>query len=230
MCVNVKVKWSRYRPGLAQRVGRVITLLFHDRGTRRGWVVSNTPRLHFTLRERPSTHFTGGWVGPRAGLDGRKISSPTGNYYVCRAAEIKLWIWTKSAQFLFKNCFSLCIMLLFALVLQSFTYVQSSSVVYGSESVCSVTVSGPSQPLPHWTVINKSVTAREQKLLFYEVAELATTLTNACVHPFLPICITRFKTLVMLAAHSRIFGLSAVVFVHVLGQPPPPPNIGTQWC
>jgi hypothetical protein len=27
-------------------------------------------------RERPGTHFTGGWVGPRAGLDGRKISSP----------------------------------------------------------------------------------------------------------------------------------------------------------
>jgi len=30
-------------------------------------------------RERPGTHFTGGWVGLRAGLDGRKISSPTGN-------------------------------------------------------------------------------------------------------------------------------------------------------
>ena len=30
------VKCSRYRPGVAQRVGRVIALLFHDRGTRRG--------------------------------------------------------------------------------------------------------------------------------------------------------------------------------------------------
>jgi len=29
-------------------------------------------------RERPGTHCTKGWVGPRAGLDGRKISSPTG--------------------------------------------------------------------------------------------------------------------------------------------------------
>jgi len=29
-------------------------------------------------RERPGTHFTGGWVGPRAGLDGGKISSPPG--------------------------------------------------------------------------------------------------------------------------------------------------------
>jgi hypothetical protein len=25
-------------------------------------------------RERPGNHFTGGWVVPRAGLDGRKIS------------------------------------------------------------------------------------------------------------------------------------------------------------
>ena len=32
----------------------------------------------FYPRERPGTHFTGGWVGPRVGLDGRKISSPLG--------------------------------------------------------------------------------------------------------------------------------------------------------
>jgi len=43
----VKVKWSRYRLGVAQRMGRGIALLFHDRGTRRGWVVSSTPRPHF---------------------------------------------------------------------------------------------------------------------------------------------------------------------------------------
>jgi len=41
-------------------------------------VVSSTPRPHFTPRERPDTHFTGEWVGPRAGLDGRKISSSQG--------------------------------------------------------------------------------------------------------------------------------------------------------
>jgi len=29
-------------------------------------------------RERTGTHFTGGWVGLRTGLDGRKISSPPG--------------------------------------------------------------------------------------------------------------------------------------------------------
>ena len=68
----IKVKWFSCRPGLAQRVSRGIALLFHDRGTRRGWVVSSTPRPHFTLGKDPVTHFTGGWVGPRAGLDGRK--------------------------------------------------------------------------------------------------------------------------------------------------------------
>jgi len=30
------------------------------------------------LRERPGIHFTGSWVDPRDGLDGRKISSPPG--------------------------------------------------------------------------------------------------------------------------------------------------------
>ena len=50
---KVKVKWSRYRPSVAQRVGRGIVLVFHDRGTRRGWVVSSTPRPHFTLGKDP---------------------------------------------------------------------------------------------------------------------------------------------------------------------------------
>ena len=45
---KVKVKWSRYRPGVAQSVGTGIVLLFHASGTRRGWVVSSTPRPHFT--------------------------------------------------------------------------------------------------------------------------------------------------------------------------------------
>ena len=73
-----KVKCSRYRPDVVQRVGRGTALLFHDGGTRRGWVVSGTPRPHFTPGESPRIHFTGGWVGPRAGLDRRKISSPPG--------------------------------------------------------------------------------------------------------------------------------------------------------
>jgi len=69
----LKVKWPRYRPGVAQRVDRSIALLFHDRSTRRWWVVSSTPRPHL-----PGTHCTGGWVGPRAAMDWRKISSPPG--------------------------------------------------------------------------------------------------------------------------------------------------------
>jgi len=51
--INVNVKWSRYRPSVAQRVGRGMALLFRDRGIRRGWVVSSTPRPHFTPGENP---------------------------------------------------------------------------------------------------------------------------------------------------------------------------------
>ena len=47
------VKFSRYRTGVAQRVGRGIALLFHDRSTRRGWVVSSTPRPHFNPGKDP---------------------------------------------------------------------------------------------------------------------------------------------------------------------------------
>ena len=50
---KVNVKWSRYRPGVAQRVGRGIALLFHDRSTRRWWVVSSTPWPHFTPGKDP---------------------------------------------------------------------------------------------------------------------------------------------------------------------------------
>ena len=51
--IQVEVKRSRNRAGVAQRVGRGIALLFHDRGTRRGWVVSSTPRPHFTPGKDP---------------------------------------------------------------------------------------------------------------------------------------------------------------------------------
>ena len=50
---------------MAQR-GVEIALLFQDLGI--------TPRPHFTPGEILGTHCTGGWVGPRADLDGRKIS------------------------------------------------------------------------------------------------------------------------------------------------------------
>ena len=51
--IYIKVKCSRYRPGVAQGVGTGIALLFHDRGTRRRWVVSSTHRPHFTPGKDP---------------------------------------------------------------------------------------------------------------------------------------------------------------------------------
>ena len=59
-----------------QRVGRGIALLFHERGTRRGVRGQLHAPAALYSRERPGTHLAGGWVGPRACLDGRKISSP----------------------------------------------------------------------------------------------------------------------------------------------------------
>jgi len=51
ICTNIKC--SRYRPGVAQRASTSIALLFHDRGTRGGWVVSSTPRPQFTPGKHP---------------------------------------------------------------------------------------------------------------------------------------------------------------------------------
>jgi hypothetical protein len=45
-----------------------IALLILDLGARREWVVSATSRP-LCPRERPGNHCTGGWVGPRAGLE-----------------------------------------------------------------------------------------------------------------------------------------------------------------
>jgi hypothetical protein len=44
-------------------------------GARWGWVVTATPRPFYS-RERPGTHCIGGWLGPRAGLDGCGKSRP----------------------------------------------------------------------------------------------------------------------------------------------------------
>jgi len=61
--IKVKVKWSRYGLGVAQRVGRGIALLFHVRGTRRGSVVSSMPRPHFILGKDPVPILQeAGWV------------------------------------------------------------------------------------------------------------------------------------------------------------------------
>ena len=71
-------KWSRYRPGVAQRVGRGKALLFHNRGTRRGWVVSSTPRPRFTPGKDPVPILQeAGWA-PGPVWTGGKISSQPG--------------------------------------------------------------------------------------------------------------------------------------------------------
>jgi len=70
--IYIKVKWSRYRSGVAQRVGRCVDLLFHDRGTRRGWVVSSTPRRHFTLGKDPVPILQdAGWAPSRVWTGGK---------------------------------------------------------------------------------------------------------------------------------------------------------------
>jgi hypothetical protein len=68
-CINIqvkkKVKLSRCT--LCRRLGgeEVQLLLILNLGTRRGWVVSVTPRPRLTPGERtPGTHWLGGWVGP----------------------------------------------------------------------------------------------------------------------------------------------------------------------
>ena len=40
-----------------------------------GWVVNATPRSLYP-RERPGTHFIGGCIGPRTGLDGAENLAP----------------------------------------------------------------------------------------------------------------------------------------------------------
>jgi len=68
-------KWSRYRLDVAQRLGTGIALLFHDRGTRRRWVVSSAPRPHFTHGKEPVPIVQeAGWV-PGAGWKGGKSRS-----------------------------------------------------------------------------------------------------------------------------------------------------------
>ena len=71
------VKWSRYRHGVAQKVGRGIALLFHDRGTRRGWVVSSTPRPQVTPGKTRYPFY--GRLGGSQGRSGRAENLvPTG--------------------------------------------------------------------------------------------------------------------------------------------------------
>ena len=67
-CTCKEVKWSRYRPSVPQRVGRSIALLYHDRDSRRGWVVSSTPRPHFTPEKTQYPFYK--WLGGPRGRSG----------------------------------------------------------------------------------------------------------------------------------------------------------------
>jgi hypothetical protein len=65
---------------MAQGRGRGIAPLFADLGTRRRWVISKSP-LPLYPRERPSTHCTGGWVGPKTGLNVCEKSRPPPGFH-----------------------------------------------------------------------------------------------------------------------------------------------------
>jgi hypothetical protein len=81
----VKVTWSHYRPSVAQRVGRGIALLFHDRGIRRGWVVSSTPQPHFTPGKDPVPILQeAGWA-PGLVWTGAENLAPSG--FECRTIQ-----------------------------------------------------------------------------------------------------------------------------------------------
>jgi hypothetical protein len=67
-CSQRGKKYSSPNNRLRKPRGRGIALLICDLGARSGWVVNTTPRPLYP-REKPGTHCTGGWVGPRAGLD-----------------------------------------------------------------------------------------------------------------------------------------------------------------
>jgi len=79
----------RHRPGVAQRVGRGIVLLFHDRGTRRGCVVISTPRPHLTPGKDPVPILQeAGWA-PGPVWTGAENLVPTGIRSPDRPARIQ---------------------------------------------------------------------------------------------------------------------------------------------
>jgi len=108
--VEVKVKWSRLSPGVAQRVGRGIALLFHDRGTRRRWVVSSTPRPHFTLGKHPVPILQeAGWAPGPVWAGGksryRTIQSVVNRYtdWATGPTNTEVWIFQNVVGFLFPS-------------------------------------------------------------------------------------------------------------------------------
>jgi hypothetical protein len=101
MCKSVPVTG----PVLAHRVGRGIALLFHDRGTGRGVSGQRHAPAVLSPRERPGTHFTGGWVGPRAGLYGGKCR-PLGIFFCKTCTLLFLEVYIIVPLY---TCFVLCL-------------------------------------------------------------------------------------------------------------------------
>jgi len=104
-----KVTFSRFRPGVAQRVGRGIALLFHDRGARRGWVVSSTPRPQFTPGKTPvPISQEAGWA-PRPVWTGSKSHPHRDSIPDRPARDLK-----NSPSPYFTNTFGRCLQRVFA--------------------------------------------------------------------------------------------------------------------
>ena len=91
------MKFSRYRPGVAQSVSRCIALLFHN-GDPRSSEFSAARPANTLLRKRHGTHFTGGQVGPRAGLDWRKTRPHQDSFPDLQACSQSLYRLSYRAQ------------------------------------------------------------------------------------------------------------------------------------
>jgi len=76
--VKVKVKLTLEEATKDQKGLQVQLYSFLNFGARWRWVVNATPRPLYS-RERPGTYCIGGWVGPRAGVDGYGKSRPHRN-------------------------------------------------------------------------------------------------------------------------------------------------------
>jgi len=76
--VSATVGFNLSQATKSLRESRGIDLLYFRPLHCKGWGVSVTPRSYLTPRERTCTHFTGCWVGLKAGLDWCGKSRPTG--------------------------------------------------------------------------------------------------------------------------------------------------------
>jgi hypothetical protein len=62
----------------AQTGSRGIAFLFFNHGARWSWMINIHAPAALPPRKRPVTHYTGGWVEPRAGPDGCEKPRPRG--------------------------------------------------------------------------------------------------------------------------------------------------------